>query len=285
MKAIITILFVFLFFLGSRAQAPDSLSHPKIILPWFVERFKLSAGFFLPVNNTDIQVGVNGTAHGTDIDFETDLGFVKSIGTFLASFQWRISRRSRLSLNYYKIDRSSGHTLAKDIIFKEDTFHVNTSVSSFFNTSIYQISYGYAVLSQPKYEAGFMIGTHLVGAKTGIALNGANAGVSKNDDFGFTAPLPDLGIWGGYAFTDRLAANLEADYLSLTVGDVSGSIFAYNIIFTYKLVKQLDVSLGYTGLNCTVDVVKEKVNGHFKWGYNGPSLAATFSFGKKSWGH
>jgi len=285
MKVLTSAFVLLLLFTNTKAQNPDSSVSTKKIAPWFVERFKVSAGFFLPINNTNIQVGINGGAHGTDIDFETDLGFVKNLGTFLANFQWRISRRSRLSVSYYKIDRSSTHTLARDLVFKEDTFHVNASVNSFFNTSIYQISYGYAIVSKPKYEVGLMIGTHLVGGKTGIALNTTAGGLQKNSDFGFTAPLPDLGIWGGYAFTNRFAVNLEADYLSLTFGDVTGSIFAYNLAFTYRVIDMLDLSLGFTGLNCKVDIVKEHADGHFKWGYNGPAFIATYSFGNRSWGH
>jgi len=79
--------------------------------------------------------------------------------------------------------------------------------------------------------------------------------------------------------------NFEGDYLSLTVGDFTGSILAYNIAFTYKIIDNLEIMLGYTGLNCKVDVVKTNAEGHFKWGYNGPALAATYSFGKKSWTH
>jgi hypothetical protein len=41
--------------------------------------------------------------------------------------------------------------------------------------------------------------------------------------------------------------------------------------------------VGYTGLNFQVDKTKNEVNGFLRWGYNGPTLAATFSFGKKSW--
>ena len=284
MKAILVSLCVFTILANGHAQNVDSASRIKIT-PWFVEKFKVSAGFFLPINNTSIQVGINGSAQGTKIDFESDLGFNTSIGTFLANVQWRISPRSRVNFAYYKIDRGSTHTIDKDIIFKEDTFHANASVNSFFNTSIYQVSYGYAILSKPKYEAGLMIGAHLIGGKTGIALNGASTGTSKNDDFGFTAPLPDLGIWGGYAISSRLAVNVEGDYLSLTVGNYTGSILAYNIAFTYKVVDHLELMLGYTGLNCKVDVVKANANGHLKWGYNGPALAATYSFGKRPWSH
>ncbi len=130
-----------------------------------------------------------------------------------------------------------------------------------------------------------MVGAHIVGGKAGISVNGANVGASENSNFGFTAPLPDLGIWGGYAFNKRMAANLDVDYLSLTVGSITGSIFAYNIVFIYKLTEKLELSGGYSGLNFKVDDVKQNIEANFKWGYNGPALGITYSFGKKSWGH
>ena len=130
-----------------------------------------------------------------------------------------------------------------------------------------------------------MIGTHLVGGKVGFSLTGNNVAVQKNNDFGFTAPLPDLGIWGGYAFSDRFAVNLDIDYLALTIGDYYGSISSYNLLFIYKLAEHFDLSLGFSGLNCKLDVIKKGVEGNFKWGYNGPALGVSYWFGKKTWSH
>jgi len=275
-------IFLFSILYGNSQTGDSTSSTVKPLAPWFVEKFKLTAGFFYPVNNTTIRVGISGSP-GTDIDFVKDLGFKSEIGTFLANFQWRISRRSRINLGYYKIDRSSTHTLAKDITFDGNTYEVNASVNSFFNTAIYQFSYGYSIISKPKYELGILIGTHTIGAKAGIALNGATMGASTSNDYGFTAPLPDLGIWGGYAISDRFALNLDMDYLSLTVNSIAGRLLAYNFVIAYKLSNPFSVSLGYTGLNFQVDKTKNGVNGFLRWGYNGPTLAATFSFGKKSW--
>jgi hypothetical protein len=264
-------------------QTKDSAVSTKLVAPWWVEKFKLTAGFFVPVSSTKVQVGANGAADGTDIDFQKDLGFGASVATFLANFQWRISRRSRINLAYFNMNRTATHTLQKDINFNDQTYPVDASVNSYFNTSIYQFSYGYAIIEKPTYEVGVLIGAHTIGAKTGIALNGMNTGASKDNNFGFTAPLPDLGVWGGYAFSNRLAVNLDFDYLSLTINKINGRLIAYNLVFSYKLLRQLDISLAYTGLNFNVKTTKNDVTGDFKWGYNGPALGATFSFGKKSW--
>ena len=265
------------------SQNKDSDSSGKLVAPWWVEKFKLSAGFFLPVNNTKIQVGANGSAAGTDIDFQKDLGFGATVATFMANFQWRISRRSRVNLGYFNMNRSATHTLQKDITFDTTTYHINSSVNTYFNTAIYQFSYGYAIIEKPNYEVGLSIGAHTVGAKAGIALNGSTGTLSASNNFGFTAPLPDLGVWGGYALSDRFALALDFSYLSLTVDNIAGRIISYNIIFSYKLVRQLDLSLAYSGLNFNVSTTRKDVTGDFRWGYNGPTLDLSFSFGKKSW--
>ncbi len=266
--------------LSCYSQSKDSL-----VAPWWVEKFKITAGIFVPINVSKVQVGVNGSASGTEIDLQKDLGFAEASATFLANAQWRISRRSRINLGYYNIGHSSTHTLQKDITFDSNTYHVNTTVDAYFNTNIYQFSYGYAFIVKPTYEIGVSIGAHTVGAKTGIGIHGANVGLSESSNFGFTAPLPDLGIWGGYAFSDRFAANLEFGYLSLTVNNISGSIVTYNVVVSYRLLRQLDLSLAYTGLNFNISAVKKDLTGDLKWGYNGPTFGATFSFGKRSWKH
>jgi hypothetical protein len=276
---------IFLFnILFGFSQTTDSSKSQKRIVPWFVERFKISAGFFYVVNITSVQVSITGTP-GTDIDYQKDLGYNKEVGTFLTSFQWRISSRSRFSFSYYNIKRSSTHRLTKDITFQDNTYYINEEVNTFFNTSIYQFSYGYALISKPKIELGLLIGAHVVGSKAGIALSDANPGISGSNNFGFTAPLPNLGIWGGYALSNRFSLNFDLDYFALTIKSITGRVLASNFSLTYRLINKLDISLGYTGLNFKVDIVKGNADGRFKWGYNGPAIAATFSFGKNSWRH
>ncbi len=266
------------------SQTKDSTASPQIVLPWFVERFKISAGAFYVVNNTNVRLELKD-AMGTDMQLEKDLGMSREVTTFLANIQWQISRRSHLGLNYYNIHRNASHVLQKDIIVEDNVYPVNSSVTSFFNTAIYQFSYGYSIFSKPTFEAGLLIGAHLLHTNTGISLDGTNTGVDVQNNFGFTAPLPDLGIWGSWALNKRFAINSNISYFALTLNNKSGRLLAYTLNLTYKLVKQLDLTLGYTGLDFKVDVIRPDVSGFFKWGYNGPLLMANFSFGKKSWRH
>ncbi|WP_436486677.1 hypothetical protein [Chitinophaga sp. ARDCPP14] len=264
-------------------QLQAQSQHTKPGPPWYVERFKVSAGAFFPINNTDVSVGSTDSRIGTDIDFEDDLGFNKNTGTFLLDLQWRASRRSRFDLSYYRVARNSDYRLQKDITFGENTYNINTSINAFFNTDIYRFSYGYAFFINPKFEAGLLVGAHIVGLDAGINVVGANVGASLKDNFGITAPLPDFGIWGGYSFAKKWYINAEVDYFALTVNDYKGRILAYTAAVNYRAVKGLDVAVGYTGLNARIDAEKDRLLGYFKWGYNGPSVTVSYTFGRSKW--
>jgi uncharacterized protein involved in high-affinity Fe2+ transport len=252
-------------------------------VPWFVERFKIAAGYYFVVNNTNVSVGNNNGMIGTDIDFENDLGLQKNSSSFFGNIQWRSTSRSRFDLSYYGLNRKSTYTIKKTFDFGDNTYNINTTINAFFNTDIYRFSYGYAILSKPKYELGLLIGAHIVRTGVGIGVNSTNVNLVYKDDFGFTAPLPDFGLWGGYAISDRFAMNAEFDYLQIEVNGIKGRILGYNFSADYRVLKQFDLSLGYTGLNFSVDAIRDNSNGHLRWGNNGPSLKAVYSFGNKKW--
>lgn len=258
-------------------------SKPRRDVPWFVERFKISAGYYFAVNITDISLGANDGSIGSDINFEKDLGLEKKSATFLGGLQWRATSRSRFDLSYYGLNRKTTYTIKKTFDFGDHTYNVNSSINAFINTDIYRFSYGYAILSKPKYELGLLFGAHIVKTSLEISINSTNVNLAYKDDFGVTAPLPDFGIWGGYAISDRFALIGEFDYLEVEVNNIRGKILAYNFLVEYKIIKNLDLGVGYTGLNFSVDAIEDNLNGHLKWGNNGPAVKIAYAFGKKKW--
>ena len=264
----------------------DTTAHGKKVKPvppWWVERFSVSAGIFVPLSNTVVKVGSEDGSFGTSIDLEDDLGFTESTISFFASAEWRASRRSKFSLNYFDISRKATHTILKDIEFKDTTYHANASVHASAQAAIFQFSYGYAFLLNPRYEAGLTIGVHIIANKFGLGLANNVNSLSKETDYDFTAPLPDLGIWGGYGISDKWAVRAAFNYLSLTVGDINGRILSYNAGITYYIFKNLSASVSYAGLDINVDVEKDIFQGYFKWGYKGPSFTLNYAFGKNKW--
>ena len=248
-------------------------------LPWHGRRFKVTAGAFFPVNNTQIQVGTNNGNRGTEIDLEDDLGFSKSSSSFMGTFEWRISRRSRLGLEFFALNRNSSKTLEKEIDFGEHTYEINTRVSAVFDVQIARIAYGYAFLSKPKYEAGLLIGAHVLFADLSMRVDANQAVLEYKDSFNFTAPLPDIGIWGEFVLGKRFGLYVNANYLAVQIDNIDGRIVSYNLALSYNVHKNFSLTAGYTGLNFKVDTVRERLNGYLKWGYNGPTINAVYTFG------
>ncbi|MBS7233539.1 hypothetical protein KHA90_21230 [Flavobacterium psychroterrae] len=248
-------------------------------LPWHGRRFKFTAGVFFPSNNTQVEVGSNNGNFGNMIDFEKDLGFKKHTTSFTGAFEWRISRRSRFGAEYFYLKRTSTKTLQKEIEFGNHTYPVNATVSAFMDNQIYRITYGYAFISKPKYEIGALIGSHIMLADVGLKLEGATAEIEYRDDFDFTAPLPDLGLWTEVVLAKKWGLYANVNYFALKVNDIDGRIWSYNLSVLFNVYENLSLTAGYTGLNIRVDAEREKLNGYFKWGYNGPTITATYAFG------
>ncbi|GAA3782572.1 hypothetical protein [Flavobacterium ginsengiterrae] len=248
-------------------------------LPWHGRRFKATAGMFFPVNNTEVEVnGTNGNI-GTDIDFERDLGFQNNTVSFFGTFEWRASRRSRFNLEYFYLKRDSRKVLQKEIEFKDHVYPVNAEIAAFMDNQMIRFAYGYAIVSKPKYELGLLIGAHIMLADVGISLAGNTAQVGYRDNVNFTAPLPDIGIWGEFVLGKKVGLYANVNYFALKIDDIDGRIISYNLSVLYNVYKDFSLTAGYTGLNFRLDVTRPKIDGFFKWGYNGPTIAATYSFG------
>jgi hypothetical protein len=248
-------------------------------LPWHGRRFKATAGAFFPVNNTEVEVnGTNGRI-GTDIDFERDLGFQNNTVSFFGTFEWRASRRSRFNLEYFYLKRNSTKTLQKEIEFKDHVYPVNAEVAAFMDNQMIRFAYGYAIISKPKYELGLLIGAHIMLADVGVGLVGNTVQAQYRDNVNFTAPLPDIGIWGEFVLGRKVGLYANLNYFALKIDDIDGRIVSYNLSVLYNVYQNFSLTAGYTGLNFRVDVARPKIDGFFKWGYNGPTIAATYSFG------
>jgi hypothetical protein len=248
-------------------------------LPWHARRFKFNAGVFFPTNNTQVEVGSNNGDFGNLIDFEKDLGFNKNSTSFAGSFEWRISRRSRLGTEFFYLKRTSTKTLQREIEFGDHTYPVDATVYAFMDNQIARIYYGYAFVSKPTYEIGALIGAHVLFGDVGLRLEGQTQSLEIKDNFDFTAPLPDLGLWAEIVLAKKWGLYVNTNYFAIKINDVDGRILSYNLSVLYNVYQNFSLTAGYTGLNIRVDVEKERLNGFFKWGYNGPTLTATYSFG------
>ncbi|MBD0833596.1 hypothetical protein [Aestuariibaculum sediminum] len=276
---IVVVLLVNTIYSSAQDSIVNKTSHTRQELPnWYSHKYEIHAGAFFPLNNTQVRVGSTTSGKGSLLDLEDNLGFSKYTTSFYGTFSWQVSKRSRFDLNYFYLSRSSRYTIDKDIVFGENTYNADAQIEAFFNTQILRFSYGYAIFNKPKYQIGALIGTHILFGNIGLRAE-TNVGSGEiKDNLDFTAPLPDLGLWNKFLISKKLALYSNMNYLSLKINNISGRILSYNASVSYSLIPNLNLNLGYTGLNFRVDIEKERLNGFLKWGYNGPTITAMYSF-------
>ncbi len=261
----------------SIVQHPSSLSNK----PWTVSRFSVRLGAFWAINTTDLGVSLDGN-HFTPISFEDDLNMDRNTYSGLFNFDARFGKHHRIDFSYFNIYRNKKLTLDKDIDFGKHTYPIDSYVKAYLNTNIFRLSYGYSFFSNPKFEVGALIGFHVMSFNIGMEFAGETLDLSQQDDVKFTAPLPDLGLWGTYAFHNRWAVSAELSYfyVKLKSLDIDGRLLNANLYAQYKLNNHWEVALGYTGFDVLVNLDRKHLDGKFEWGYSGPVFEVAYKFGK-----
>lgn len=261
---------------------PDSVKGKTSSLankPWPVSRFSVRLGGFWAINTTDIGAGLNGKKNAS-FDVENVFNMDRNTYSGMLNFNVRLGKHNRIDFSYYNIYRSSTATLKKDIQFGDHEYPVNSSIGAHLNTNVFRLSYGYSFYSNPKVEVGALIGFHMMAFNTGVKLNGNTIERSYKDDVNFMAPLPDVGVWGTYAFAKRWAVSMELSYFYLKYKSLSGRILNAQLQAQYKISEHWQIDLGYTNFDVWVGLDRKHLKADFDWNYNGPFLTGIYKFGR-----
>ncbi len=263
----------------AQEQVPVSIWDRK---PWPVSHYSARVGGFWALNTTGIGIGTDKNPYSI-LDFENDLGMNRNTGSLLLNVNLRAGRhkRSRFDLSYYYINRSSTATLDKDIHFGDHDYPVDAEVDAFLNTNIVRFSYGYAFLSSPKVELGALVGLHVLGFRAGMSAVGNTQQFNYTDRARFTAPLPDFGLWGTWAFHRNWAVSTEAGYFSVKIDNLDGRILSGSLYLQRRLGPHWGIDVGYTLFDVKISLDRPHIQGDVEWRYNGPSITAVYRFGNK----
>ncbi len=266
---------------GSYAQV-DSVKKNSVSMdgkPWPVSRFSAHLGAFWAINTTQIGAGIDGRGYSV-FSFENDLQMDRNTYSILFNFDTRLGKRNRINFSYYNIFRNTTVVLNKEIEFGEHTYPVDSESDIFLNTNIFRLSYGYSFVSNPQLELGALVGFHVMAFNMGFDLSGQTTDLSYNDRVKFTAPLPDIGFYGTYAFHDRWAASIELSSLYVKYKSFTGRLLNASLGAQYRLADHWEVDLGYTVFDVLIRLNRRDLSANFDWGYNGPFVNVAYKFGR-----
>jgi len=229
------------------------------------ERGSIYLGAFITNRNTNARVDPSNGGNGSDVDLESDLGLDSStsVGRFGGDF-W-LSRRQRLDVSYFDLSRTANRKLDKTINWGDQTFQINTTLTTDNSLTIGKIDYTFAFLNKDRGYLGFTAGLYV--ASTKFALSEPTLG--KFETSSLTAPLPVIGLRGEYAFAKHWNLRGASQWFGITTNDVSGRLTDTYVGVDYGFGKRMFVGLAYDTVSMKIDATKANLSGSLDWGYDG----------------
>jgi hypothetical protein len=253
---------------GAHAQAQD-------------DKYWIEIAGYQPRISTTVAVNRPG-APGTDVDFEKDLGLDtdKWIGSLEGGA--RFGNRWQVIGEIFSLNRSGEHTLNRDIEFDGVIYHSSATVTSEFQSDIYRVAVGYDIHRDTKSEFGVSLGLHATDFSFDIAGQatgpGGGTASSQRRARDFLAPMPTIGLFGGYDLNPHVTLNGRIDYLSLKVGDYDGSVTNFTATVAYRWNQTFAVGAGYRYVGYTLDVEKSDYTAKVDYNFSGPEIFLRMGF-------
>lgn len=271
--------------LSSQAWAQD-LANPE-------DRFRVYVGGFWP--QVDSKIGINGEDFEPlpPVSVEDFLRVPDSKGAAWGGINWKISKRNTLEFEYFALNRSGGLTNTfSPPLEVGDNFVESGAISTFYDTSIMRLTYGFSVLSRERMDLQLKAGIHVAKLEAGLQISGeictpttapavppgcptAQTGTASED---VTAPLPHFGASFSYAFSETWGMRLTAIGFALEIDSIEGSIVELNADIAWKPWKRFGIGAGWRYFNTNVKAANSELNGEFDFEYSGPALFVNFWF-------
>ncbi|HUD30902.1 MAG TPA: hypothetical protein VMQ93_18705 [Novosphingobium sp.] len=245
-------------------------------------KYWLSIMAFYPKVDTNVRVAAEGPNQevSTDIDFEQDLALdndeILPSVTAGARFGKVI-----VGADYYQLKRNGSIELARDIVFDGVTYPTAARVESGFDSDIYRLTVGYAIVRNPSLELGAALGAHVTRFELSIAGEGSvgeQSGQTEVRRRNVLAPLPTVGLFGTWKVAPGLELNARADYLSLKIDDYDGRLVNAQVGANYAIMKNVALGVAYRYVDYRLGIEKERWNGRIRYKLKGPALVLQASF-------
>lgn len=224
-----------------RLAAPAAAAADPI--PWFHERFAMSAGGWFAFSDSDL--GANGALFSPRLDLEDDLNVDDwSLNpSFVASF--RFLKRNRILGEYFYSSRDGAVVTGEDIEIGDDVIPAGSGVKTGLDIQAFRFAYGFSVLHSARRELALTLGLHLMDVN--FTIQPVLGGVPDvSDSTGLSAPLPNVGLNGGWALNDRWKIGGDFLWLHLDLGKIEGEIYQGRLDVTYSVWRHLDAGVAFT---------------------------------------
>lgn len=198
--------------------------------------------------------------------------------TFSIYGLWRITSRLQLHAGYTGVDKSLGTTLDNDINVGTLTFPAGLETAGDFKTDVFRLALGYAFMKSDSYEFGAELGVNLTSVETSLKGNVPGVGETEIESIDVNEPLPTIGLFYNYAFSEAWYLTTRAGLFSLEIGDIDGTVYDVFGGIEYRPWEHFGVGLAYTYTSANLTIASKRGDTDIDYDYHGPALYLVFGF-------
>ena len=240
------------------------------------ERFRMDfGGFFQDFTTTFRLDPANGS--GTEISFEDDLGYDTRKTSFRTDGYWRFGPRGRMDFAYTTFRRGSTHTLDRDFVVGETTYHAGVSIDSTSRVDVGELYYSYSLLNSGEAEVGLMLGAstfftrwEFEGTGTITGGGGSQSGSFQKETSDLIVPIPAIGAHLRYTLLPGFFAHGRVKWMKATISDYTGSMLDWRAGLDYFFTPNFGIGAVYSQTDINVTKHADKGDVAFDYKYNGP---------------
>ncbi len=234
-------------------------------------------------------IGGNTERQGS-ASFESDLLLEETSTQPIVKVNWNFKEQHMLSLSYFELDRQGAVITVAEFPIGDREFKAGTLLSTELDLNLWQLRYGYAVHQDKVSEWAVTGGLHFIsfdvnfnGTVATANNGGGSLDISAGTGFNNTVPLPNVGTYYNYNFSNNFRARFDAQYFNISIDNLDARMvsleagveyFATPKTSLYTGLSYYDVDAKYTqNLGDAVDI-----NWDISLKYWGPMIAVGYQF-------
>jgi hypothetical protein len=251
---------------GSCAAAADPLE----------DTFALNIGAFILSTNTTVRAdGSPGPGLpaevGTPISVERQLG-MSDRTSFRLDGYWRFLERHKIRVMYFDESRSAQKSITDEIVFRGQTYPVNTQLSSKLDTQVAELAYEYAFLRGEHYELAGSLGIHDLTFKLQLTALGQTVNQQESARADVNGPLPVIGVHYVWEFYPRWSLDAMFQFFTLKFDQYDGNLQDYTATVFYMPWQHFGFGAGWNEFTTNVNISNNAYDGNLAWRYGGVRL-------------
>lgn len=239
------------------------------------DRFAIRGSYFMGSVSTDARIDdTAGGGTGTAFSAEDDFGLPDSMHKGRAELLIRLRERGKLRVDLFDLARKGSVVLNRTVEYGNQTYTLGERVNSQLDWRALNFTWTYSLLHNDRFELGPGLGLHLIQAESTATVPTRSA----RESFDGSGPFVTLAVDGVWRISRRFALSARAQWLELTVSNITGMLGDYHADLQFRWRPNLAFGVGWQSNRMKLEAPEENPGGTMTFNVGGPELFLRASF-------